>query len=258
MRRLLAVALIAVTPGLLYAQGRISGQVTDRDGRPLPGVVISAEPDITPPRTASAVTDTAGRYVLANLADGVYAVRFTLPGFQTDLRSGVTVSAAGPAATVDSTLQVASPAEGIQSPSVPPRAPGQRQAACLHGNNETAVEAARRSEALAAMRLIYQVLESLMQRPFVPLPAWDSLGDAAQVAVLRRRPDALGDLARKIQWGASEPLPGWGIAYVARGAEIRFALIDLRDPCGFSYSSTDPDVIPRVGRIVPLDSTARN
>ena len=31
-----------------------------------------------------------------------------------------------------------------------------------------------------------------------------------------------------------------------------FALTDLRDPCWFTLSSNDPDVMPPNGRIVPL------
>jgi hypothetical protein len=35
-------------------------------------------------------------------------------------------------------------------------------------------------------------------------------------------------------------------------AAVRFARLDLTDPCGFTYSSTDADVVPPIARVVPL------
>ncbi len=132
--------------------------------------------------------------------------------------------------------------------SQPPAAPR----ACLHGDGETAAETTRRTEALAAMRMIDEVLGSFPGLRS-EAPGWQELVQSTGVKRLQGQPGAVGDLARKIRWGSSEPLPGWGIAYVPGRIDARYALTDLRDPCGFTYSSGDPDVIPpNRGRLVPL------
>jgi len=72
-----------------------------------------------------------------------------------------------------------------------------------------------------------------------------------------------GDLARKIQWGAEQPLPGWQIHYVAAQDGYAFSLTDLRDPCSLTFASNDTGMLiqgrpaDRSGpaRVIPLDST---
>jgi hypothetical protein len=126
---------------------------------------------------------------------------------------------------------------------------------CLHGSGETTAEKARREEAVAAMRMIDYVL---VGRPLVPRPTqWRDVARDQRVDVLRARPDAVGDLARKILWGFDEPLPGWRIAWVWTGHRAAFSLADQRDPCALKLSSQDPAVIPGAGgelKIVPLDT----
>ena len=122
---------------------------------------------------------------------------------------------------------------------------------CLHGENESAAEAARRIEALAAMRLIDYVVEA--RAPLTGFPEWEELSTSPVVASLQGGGGPGGALARKLAWGSPQPLPGWGIAYVATRTDVRFSLTDLRDPCGFTYTSMDPEVITRRRmRIVPL------
>jgi hypothetical protein len=150
-------------------------------------------------------------------------------------------------------LMIVAQARGTAARAAPEASqlPGARRA-CLHGADETPVEAGRRTEALAAMRMIEDVLSSF---PGLRAqgPAWDELARSSGLERRRNMSGPVGDLARKIRWGASEPLPGWGIAYVPGRGSVRYALTDLRDPCGFTYSSEDPDVIPRNrGRLVPL------
>jgi hypothetical protein len=256
MSRLLALAVVLLLPSIAQAQGGVGGQVTDLNGRPLPGVTVIARPtDPATPRTT--VTNAQGGYSFIDLPVGDYVLTFSLPGFATVSGGGVMVMVpAGRPAVVDAVMTVRVPEQTFTLPFGPPPPQPRRyrqDPSCLHGELESPSEAMRRAEALAAMRLIYATLETIMSRGSAPLP-WQSLGTSPEVMALRRRPDAMGELARRIEWGADEPLPGWGIAYVAARAEIRFALIDLRDPCGFTYSSNDPDVIPRGARIVPLDS----
>jgi hypothetical protein len=125
---------------------------------------------------------------------------------------------------------------------------------CLHDERtESAAEKARREEAVAAMRMIDYVLVGRALRPM----QWRDVAREARVDSLRARPDAVGDLARKILWGFDEPLPGWRIAWAWMGHRALYSLTDQRDPCEFRLSSDDPDVIPGAGgelKIVPLDT----
>jgi hypothetical protein len=206
----------------------------------------------------SAITDATGRYTIPNLQRGAYTVTFTLPGFATMTRRPIDVTATR-GATVDAVLRPAPLAESQVRPFAPPfrrgPRPDARGAACLHGENEAPEEAARREEALAAARLIFQVLDMVWPKGFglsTPPPTWESFATAPGIERLKKAPGQTGELASRIAWGTSEPLPGWGIAYVANPTDIRLALVDLRDPCGFSYSSLDPDVGGGTARIVPL------
>jgi hypothetical protein len=106
------------------------------------------------------------------------------------------------------------------------------------------------------MRLIYYVLGRSISSRQLFMPTWEALATSPAVNQLINTPGARGDLARQIQWGADEPLPGWGISYVTSRVDVRYALTDLRDPCAFTYSSMDPAVIPRTMRIVPLDQSS--
>jgi len=69
---------------------------------------------------------------------------------------------------------------------------------------------------------------------------------------LKSAAGAAGELANKVQWGSSEPLPGWGLRYEADFVSVAFAMTDMRDPCWFTLSSKDPGVVPPYGRVVPL------
>ncbi len=262
MRRHLLVAALLISVGLpvtAHAQGVVSGLVTD-GRRPLPGVAVTATTDEAAdslPRRA--VTDAAGRYRIDGLDPARrHTLLFALPGFSVIMRPNVDVSGAG--TTVDVTLRVGPLAESLivpgpfdtPGPRLQPAVPGR---ACLHDTNETAVEAQRRTEALVAMRLISSIVaDAAVGAPRLgSFPAWDALAGLPAVAVLRNGSGPAAEVARRIDWGGAEPLPGWGIAYVTTRTDVRFALTDLRDPCGFSYSSTDPQVIPpSFGRILPL------
>ena len=71
-----------------------------------------------------------------------------------------------------------------------------------------------------------------------------------------------GDLARKIQWGAEQPLPGWEIHYIAAQDGYAFSLTDVRDPCSLTFASNDTGMLIQGRpadrgpvRVIPLDST---
>jgi hypothetical protein len=199
------------------------------------------------------VTDGTGRYEFRDLPIGIHSLTFTLPGFESLTREGVAVTS-GAQATVDAVLRVAAlqAPRQFQAP-LPPSSipPGQQQAQdrCLHGDDETPAEFRRRSDAFAAMHMIDRAL-TMVSGPGRS-PSWEQLAASGVVAALRGMPGPAGDLARRFGWGESEPLPGWTIVYL-RLQGVRFALRDVQDPCGFTYTSDDPNVLPRGFRILPL------
>ena len=140
-------------------------------------------------------------------------------------------------------------------------ASAQTRPRCLHGMGETEVQKERRLEALDAADLIIRILD---RRPKdTAYPSWETLGDSPMVSSYRGMAGRRGDLARKIAWGAAEPLPGWRIHYVAAQDGYAFSLTDLRDPCAMTFASNDTGIViegrpaDRRGqvRVIPLDST---
>jgi len=132
---------------------------------------------------------------------------------------------------------------------------------CLHGENETEVQLQRRIEALDAADLINRLID---RRPRgSAYPTWEALGKSQMVNSYRGMAGKRGDLVRKIEWGTDQPLPGWGIHYVAAEDGYAFSLADLRDPCTLTFASNDTGTViegrpaDRSGqiRVIPLDST---
>src|SRR5205809_5195917 len=105
---------ISVFTALAFAQittGTISGTVTDSTGAVVPGVNVtlkSVEKGIT--RTVR--TDEGGRYRAPELALGSYEITAEAAGFETVVRSGITLSV-GREAVVDFTVQVGTIADKI-------------------------------------------------------------------------------------------------------------------------------------------------
>lgn len=131
---------------------------------------------------------------------------------------------------------------------------------CLHGSNETPTQAERREEATDAADLINRVLG---RKPLgSSYPSWEQLENWAGLSSYRGMRGPLGDLARKMTWGANQPLPGWQIHYVAENDAYAFSLTDVRDPCRLTLASNDRGIViegqptmPRTPRVVPLDSS---
>src|SRR5882672_6540051 len=91
---------------------QIGGTVRDTTGAVLPGVTVEAQSPSLIERVRSATTDANGRYLIVALEPGVYAVRYTVPGFRTVVREGITLST-GFTATVDIELAVGSVEETV-------------------------------------------------------------------------------------------------------------------------------------------------
>src|SRR5437667_1009122 len=89
-RVLLVVALLAMAAPA-YAQSAIAGVVRDPSGAVLPGVTVEASSPALIEGTRTAVTDDAGSYRIVDLRPGEYSVMFTLTGFRTLKRDGITL-----------------------------------------------------------------------------------------------------------------------------------------------------------------------
>ena len=90
MTRLVAVALVALLHALApfdaRAQiGRVSGTVTDDDGRPIKGATITAENREQAPSTFTSTTDQRGRFALLGLRRATWLIAIQAPGFETAL-----------------------------------------------------------------------------------------------------------------------------------------------------------------------------
>ena len=253
LAHIIVCCVLALTPGLAQQQGLITGIVRDSSGRALPGVTIAATAQISGVEGRVLVTDAQGRYTVGDLPTGIYTLQFSLPGFSP--LSGRDISVTAPLTTAfDVVMQVGALAETLNVPPpfrLRPRIRPDVRPECLHGLNETPAEAQRRIEALNVMRLIYALLDKV-PASMLGYPSWEALSRSKAVADLKNAPGPAGELAKTIQWGSSEPLPGWSLAYETGLTSVGFALTDATDPCGFTYSSRDPIVMPPNARMLPL------
>src|SRR5687768_12345632 len=87
------LAMLIVFPASSDAQSAITGVVKDTSGAVLPGVTVEAASDALIEKVKSAVTDSRGVYRIVDLRPGTYIVTFTLPGFQTMRREGLSLTA---------------------------------------------------------------------------------------------------------------------------------------------------------------------
>jgi len=116
---------------------------------------------------------------------------------------------------------------------------------CLHMGFESPTEVRRREDALAATRLINTVMGRTARLPNQQpdFPTWEALAASPSIATFRGMGGPMGELARRIQWGSDEPLPGWEIHHVTGDSAYAFSLTDTRDPCRFTYHSNETGII---------------
>jgi hypothetical protein len=121
---LLFLTALAVAPSFAAGQGgtgpaSIIGQVTDESGAVLPGVtVIATSPALQVPQM-TAVTNEQGEYRIIPLPVGVYALEYTLPGFQTRRVEDVRL-AIGFVAKLDQVMNVGALSETVTVSGVSP------------------------------------------------------------------------------------------------------------------------------------------
>ena len=86
-------SLVFTAPSLAQTLGTIAGVVKDASGGVLPGVSVEVASPALIETTRIVVTDGAGQYAVVSLPLGVYDVTFSLPGFSSVKRDGVSVVA---------------------------------------------------------------------------------------------------------------------------------------------------------------------
>jgi hypothetical protein len=124
-RRIVLFALAAFMPAIVHAQAvtgaSIAGTVKDASGAVLPAVTVEASSPVLIEKVRVAITDATGQYKIENLRPGNYTVTFTLAGFNTFKREGVTLEGSF-VATVNVDLSLGNVSETVtvsgQSPVV--------------------------------------------------------------------------------------------------------------------------------------------
>ena len=99
-------------PSVAYAQASLTGVVRDSSGAVLPGVTVEAASPVLIEKVRVVNTDGNGRYQLVDLRPGAYTVTFTLAGFSTVRRDGVTLTGST-VSSVDADLRVGALEETI-------------------------------------------------------------------------------------------------------------------------------------------------
>jgi hypothetical protein len=112
LRAVIATAIVVAVPVAAMAQGSIAGIVRDASGGVLPGVTVEAASPALIEKTRSVVTDGSGQYRIVDLRPGEYTVTFTLTGFSTVMREGVSLQGSM-TATVNADLRVGALEETI-------------------------------------------------------------------------------------------------------------------------------------------------
>ena len=87
------LAILTLLPRFALGQGlgaaSVAGTVKDASGAVLPGVTVEAASPVLIEKVRTTVTDSEGRYQLAELRAGTYTLTFTLAGFTTYKREGL-------------------------------------------------------------------------------------------------------------------------------------------------------------------------
>jgi len=88
------------------AQASITGVVRDASGDVVPGVTVEVASPALIERTRTGVTDGRGFYRIIDLPGGTYTVTFTLTGFTTIKREGVSSKGRSPPRSTESSPSV--------------------------------------------------------------------------------------------------------------------------------------------------------
>src|ERR671922_2617096 len=104
-RMLPALVASLVIPAAAYGQASIAGVVRDTSNAVLPGVTVEASSPALIEKVRTVTTDENGRFQVVDLRPGVYNVTFTLAGFKSVVREGLSLPATF-TATVNAQMSV--------------------------------------------------------------------------------------------------------------------------------------------------------
>ena len=90
------LAVLVMAPSAAFAQAAITGLVKDSSGGDSARRHGRSRESGADRKVRSVATDGTGLYRIENLRPGMYAITFTLPGFNTFKRDGFELSAAPP------------------------------------------------------------------------------------------------------------------------------------------------------------------
>ena len=114
--RILVAVLLALMPFTIswgqLTGGTISGAVSDSSGAVIPGATVVVR-NVETGADRTITSDAAGRYSAQQLTSGSYELEVTAAGFQTTVRSGITLTV-GQEAVVNFSLQVGATTERIE------------------------------------------------------------------------------------------------------------------------------------------------
>lgn len=106
------LVLCTFMPAVAWAQASIAGVVRDPSGGVLSGVTVEASSPALIEKARTVVTDGGGQYRIIDLRPGEYTVTFTLAGFSTVRREGITRQGTM-TVTIDTELRVGALEETI-------------------------------------------------------------------------------------------------------------------------------------------------
>ena len=109
---LVIFAWVTVGSSAAWAQAVVTGVVRDTSGGVLPGVTVEAASPALIEKVRTAVSDGTGQYRIVDLRPGTYTVTFSLTGFNTVKREGITLSGSG-TVVVNGDLKIGSVEETI-------------------------------------------------------------------------------------------------------------------------------------------------
>src|ERR1041384_8249490 len=90
----LVICLLAVGAFAQSFRGRILGTVTDPNGAAVPGATVTAK-NLETGIERSTLTDSEGNFIVSELQIGIYEVRATATGLESDTIRGVLVEVVG-------------------------------------------------------------------------------------------------------------------------------------------------------------------
>src|SRR3954469_16239494 len=103
---------VVLLPSLAHAQASVTGIVRDASGAVLPGVTVEVTSPALIEKARTTTTDGSGQYRMTDLPPGTYVLTFSLSGFTTVKREGLSISGSG-VVPVNAELRVGNLSETI-------------------------------------------------------------------------------------------------------------------------------------------------